>query len=498
MAEHELGDVSLGTSVDLDGLDKGLAAGEAKAKIGFGKIGDILKGALTVGIAAGAAALGIGIAQIAGGVEDARAAAQVMAQTQAVIESTGGAAGVTADQVADMAASLSAAEGKSLFGDDQIQAAANTLIQYKELKGLIPDITQLSVDMATRLGTEPAAAAEALGRALAKPEEAQGRLARMGIVLTDAENGVIKAMVDAGDTAGAQRVLLDKLNTTYAGSAQAAADADGGFAQLNDRWGELMETVGARVLPVVTQFVSLLNDSLMPTIETGVDPAIAGMGATFNDEVLPVLSELGEHVLPVLQTAWEGLGWLWSNVIGPALQLLWFIFKNLLVPVITFTADLLSGPLARGARGLVQGFTDFFAVAGTVVGWLVNIAQAVWNVINGIEQFKRDLGSVIIPDWLEGHSPPPMAEWFGFIGDAAGMASDQAGDFAALATPDLTGFGGSAPALNRAGALGASGMQVDLTINRQGLDWLNRLIDVRVQETNRATASDAGRRGRSG
>lgn len=498
MAEHELGDVSLGTSVDLDGLDKGLAEGETRAKAGFGKIGDILKGALTVGIAAGAAAIGVGIAQIAGGVQDARDAAQVMAQTQAVIESTGGAAGVTADQVADMAASLSAASGQSLFGDDQIQAAANTLIQYKELKGLIPDITQLSVDMATRLGTEPAAAAETLGRALANPAEAQGRLAKMGVILTDAENDVIKSMVEAGDAAGAQQILLAKLNGTYGGSAQAAADADGGFAKLQDRWGELMETIGARVLPIISYLVDFLNDQLMPTIETGVDPAIGDLGDTFNDEILPVLTDLSAHVLPVLQEAWEGLGWLWSNVISPALQLLWFVFKNLLVPVITFTADLLSGPLASGVRGLVQGFQDFFAVAGTVIGWLVNIGQAIWNVINGIEQFKRDLGSVIIPDWLEGHSPPPMADWFTFIGDAAGMASEQATDFAALAAPNLSGFGGAAPTLAGARTLGGgAGMQVDIQLNARGLGWLEQFVTVQVTKVNRETAAAAGRRGRS-
>ena len=72
-----------------------------------------------------------------------------MAETETIIRNTGGAAGVTAQQVADMASAMSDAAGKSTFGDDQIQAAQNVILKYKELKVPLQDVTQLSIDMAT-------------------------------------------------------------------------------------------------------------------------------------------------------------------------------------------------------------------------------------------------------------------------------------------------------------------------------------------------------------
>src|SRR5262245_4471300 len=89
-----------------------------EASSGLGSIMDSLGG---LGTIAGGVALG-GItalgAAIVSGIGDAREAAQINAQTQQTIDSMGNAAGVSAQHVADYASSLSAAAGKSLFGDD--------------------------------------------------------------------------------------------------------------------------------------------------------------------------------------------------------------------------------------------------------------------------------------------------------------------------------------------------------------------------------------------
>lgn len=138
MSEFALGEAALGTAVDMGGLNKGIDDANSMVKGGFGKIGDIISGAFKIGIAGaitGIVALGVAVK---GGIDDARASVQLMAETETIIKNTGGAAGITAKQVADLATSLSDAEGKSLFGDDQIQGAENVLLRYKELKGIIP------------------------------------------------------------------------------------------------------------------------------------------------------------------------------------------------------------------------------------------------------------------------------------------------------------------------------------------------------------------------
>src|SRR3982751_6091397 len=99
------------------------------------------------------------------GLAAARDTQQLMAQTETIIKNTGGAAGVSADEVAQLASSLSDAAGQSLFGDDAVQGAENVLLKYKELKVPLTDVTKLSVDMAQTLGTAPADAAKTLGLA---------------------------------------------------------------------------------------------------------------------------------------------------------------------------------------------------------------------------------------------------------------------------------------------------------------------------------------------
>jgi tape measure domain-containing protein len=72
-------------------------------------------------------------AAIGAGVADAREANQLLAATEQVIRSTGGVAGVTAQQVTDLATALSAASGKSLFGDAEIQASENMLLTFTNI-----------------------------------------------------------------------------------------------------------------------------------------------------------------------------------------------------------------------------------------------------------------------------------------------------------------------------------------------------------------------------
>src|SRR5688572_30024317 len=134
-------------------LKDNASAGLSSIGGALGNVGMVAGGAALAGVAA------FGVALV-GGVGDAQEARQLLAATENIIKNTGGAAGVSAQQVTDLASSLSDAAGKSLFGDDQIQGATNVLLKYKELKGLIPGVTQLSVDMAQSLGTDPAAAAE--------------------------------------------------------------------------------------------------------------------------------------------------------------------------------------------------------------------------------------------------------------------------------------------------------------------------------------------------
>jgi len=448
----------------------------------LGGLGTIAGGAALAGVAALGGA-------IASGVADAREAAQVMAQTQAVIQSTGGAAGVTADQISAMAGQLSAASGKSLFGDDDIQRGQNMLLTFTNIKDTLPDTTQVMVDMAQALGTDMAGQAMQLGKALNDPIQGISALTRVGVTFTDQQKEQIKTMQDAGDMAGAQQVILAELNKEFGGSALAAAQADGGVAQFWDRIGEAKETLGAAVLPLLGQFVGLLNDYVLPLVETGaqlfsdlvgslqstggvsgaISDNLSGLSHVFGDvwaaaqevfntlmvEGKPILDDLGKIAIPALVAAGQILAALWTNVLSPSLQALWYLFKTYLLPAIGEVVHILAIVLPPAIQLIASLFTDIlFPAINKIIQALDWVGQKIEDVIGWFQQLGDGLANIQIPEWLQGHSPPPLADWFSAIGDAATGAQDAAGGM---------GFGapgGALPAIGGGGAVTISVGQI--------------------------------------
>src|SRR5262245_34658348 len=107
---------------------------------------DRLKG-LGSGLAVFGLAVG-GVKELGGALSglgsDAMAAQQVSAQTQAVLASTGGAAGLTAKQIGDLAGSLSKL---TPYEDEAIQSAENVLLTFTQIgSDVLPDATKAALD----------------------------------------------------------------------------------------------------------------------------------------------------------------------------------------------------------------------------------------------------------------------------------------------------------------------------------------------------------------
>lgn len=319
---------------------------------------------------------------VSGGIADARESAQLMATTNQLISSTGGAAGISAQQVTDLASALSDAGGASLFGDDQIQGATNVLLKYKELKGIIPGVTTLAVDMAQRLGSEPAAAAETLGRALQKPEDASAKLAKMGIVLTDAQKAMIKTMVDAGDTAGAQTYLMGQLNSSFGGAALAAAKADGGMAELKGRFGEAAETIGAALLPVLGILGKLLLDNVIPVVEK----AATWLGQNLPAAIDMVKAAIGPAIASF--TAMSGSGGAMGGALGDLMGV-WTALQPLITNVVAAVSA-----VVMAVFGVIQ---TFLAEHGAEIGASM---QDAWTKIQAIIKSGIELYNAIVPPVL--------------------------------------------------------------------------------------------------
>src|SRR5690349_15687256 len=126
------GAAQLKVEVDVDAskAKAGMAKAEGSIKGFAGKTKNIMGGAATQLAGAFAA---VGAAKIfSDSIAEAREAAKTMAQTEAVIKSTGGAAKVSANHVADLAGSLSAMAG---VDDEAIQGAENLLLTFTQIQG---------------------------------------------------------------------------------------------------------------------------------------------------------------------------------------------------------------------------------------------------------------------------------------------------------------------------------------------------------------------------
>lgn len=172
----------------------------------------------------------VGAAELFKGLLDNVSDAQnQMAQVQASLKSTGGAAGVTAAQVDELAKSI---KKMSSYDDDAIKGMEAILLTFTKVgKDVFPQATQAIVDMSTKLGQDLKSSAIQVGKALNDPVKGLTALQRVGVSFGETQKAMIKSMVDSGKTMDAQKVILRELATEFGGSAAAARNTLGGALQ---------------------------------------------------------------------------------------------------------------------------------------------------------------------------------------------------------------------------------------------------------------------------
>lgn len=267
---RNLGTLTIDVIAEVGGFASGLDKSERRAEKWRKKVEAEAKLAgLALGTAIAAAVVMIGRNTIA--------AEREVAQLDAIIRSTGGAAGYTRQQLLDMADTLSS---KSTFSGGEIVEAQTRLLSYSGiLASNIPRAMQAVIDQSARLGISVSQSAETIGRALESPSKAAAALAQQGFgaAFTKEVRGTIDELVKAGKEGEAQVMILEILEESYAGAAQAARDTFGGALQalgntLNDittaKDGSLKGATDA-----VNTLIETLND---PATREGFNNLISG------------------------------------------------------------------------------------------------------------------------------------------------------------------------------------------------------------------------------
>lgn len=187
----------------------------------------------------------------------------VAAQTAAGIESTGGAAKISAEGVAALATEVS---NYAAVDDEAVTAGANLLLTFTKVqdsvgkgRDIFTEATKAGADLAARGMGSIESNAVLLGKALNDPIAGIGRLSKVGVNFTAKQEKTITALAEGGETAKAQGVILDEVFRQVGGSAKAFGDsAAGEAANASIQMGEAMEDIGKAIAPLVASIARLV------------------------------------------------------------------------------------------------------------------------------------------------------------------------------------------------------------------------------------------------
>ena len=329
-------------------------------------------GKAAAGLAVGAiAAVGVGLtAALKASIDEAQKAELVQAQLGAVLKSTGGISGMTADSINALALSLSEV---TRFEDDAIVSGQNMLLTFTNIgKDIFPQATEAMLNMSTAMGMDMQSAATMLGKALNDPVAGLTALGRAGVQFSDDQKAAIKAMVEAGDVAGAQAIILKELETQFGGAARAAGGTFAGQMDiLNNALGNVKEEIGMALLPVLTDLIKEYGPQLIAFakdaakwIVSDLVPAIKTTAEWIADELIPAITLVVEWIVVNLVPAIQDLAkWIQTDLIPAIVTVVKWLVENL-------------GPIIQDVARWIQ--TDFIPAVQAIVQWLsVNLPPAI-------------------------------------------------------------------------------------------------------------------------
>lgn len=217
---------------------------------GMGALGGMLSGFA----APLAAALGLGAS-----VQSFRESEQAGKKLDAVLRSTGGSAGLTGEEIRKLAGDL---QRVTNFEDDATIGAAGVLATFTKIRGDVFKSALIAAqDLSSVMGQDLQSSVVQVGKALNDPIKGITALSRVGVSFTEQQKAQIKAMEAAGNTAGAQALILKELQTEFGGAAQAMADP---LTILGNMIGDIGEGIGSAIVPALNEIASAITSSIVP------------------------------------------------------------------------------------------------------------------------------------------------------------------------------------------------------------------------------------------
>jgi len=244
--------LTIALAADIDNLKKGLKQGEDEIQSFGGKVGDFgKKAAAAFAVAAAAAAAyatHLAIDGVKAAIEDEAAQLRLANALKAATGATD--AQIKATEQFILQTSLATG-----VADDKLRPAMQRLAVSTKDTGEAQKLLALALDISKGRGLELETVANALGRAQDGNTTALGRL---GLGLSKAELATL-SFTD----------VQDKLSNLYGGAAAANAETfQGKIDRLKVGFDEAKESLGVALLPQVEKFITFLNTTGVPALES--------------------------------------------------------------------------------------------------------------------------------------------------------------------------------------------------------------------------------------
>ncbi len=364
----------------------GTQAGATVARGMGSKLSSLGKGILKAGVIAGAVAVPIvaGIKKAMSAYEVQNAAETKLTEiyrsrmgvskkaAQATIEYAGALQkqGVVGDEV-----TLSGAQQLATFAkypktvNSLLPAMQNLLVQQKGLNGTSQDATQI---------------ANLMGKVM---QGQTGALKRVGVSFTEAQEKVLKYGTEEEKAA-----MLSKVITENVGEMNKAmlATPEGKIQQMKNSFGDLAETIGATVAPVLASIAQWISTNLIPKIQqfitmiqsSGLGAKIAAgvrMVMTVLQSLTPIISQVAGFVMNIVQTV--------ITYAMPVLQRLLPIIQTIGSTVATVMGKIFSVvvPIVQRIVAVVLPIVQrILSVVGSVLRTMISVVTSILNRVKAV------------------------------------------------------------------------------------------------------------------
>lgn len=371
-----------------------------------GKLGAGLKKGALIGVAA----LGTVAAASVSLYKDFEEAEKQSAKLANVLDNMGESKAVPAvEELADELRKLTGVDDEVIKGGQTILATFSEVAESAgETGGVFDRATRAALDLsATGFGSVESASTM-LGKALQDPVKGITALSRAGVTFSEDQKNVIKSLVETGDVAKAQQLILKEVEKQVGGTAEASVTES---EKISTAMGEIRETLGGFVADLIDRGDDV--DSFSESLEK------------LNTE----LTEFGESdSWEAIQTGIDGIVWAVGKVIG---AIDWFIVKHM--------------EAGEGFGEFVDDLQDGWEAAKTQIGSDLRtignaIKNAPGNFLRSAGRAFRTLGGSLVDEFVDGF----------LLGGVPGRLAQRIRDAINDALPDtITFFGarGGVPAI---------------------------------------------------